>query len=214
MAKKAAGETSSTSKTILDVATREFASHGFSGARMDRIASLAKCNIRMLYHYFSSKEGLYLRVIEESFMRFKQEEDNIRFDIDDPVGSIEEFYKFMCAYFTENQFLDGIIRNENLMEGRFISQIDFTDSMRWIDTKLCALVAAGKERGIVRPDINHIDLYLTIAALSRYHISNRYTLSAILGIDLGNAEWQARRVEQGLDMLRSFIAPREIKPVR
>lgn len=47
---------------LLGVAEREFASHGFAGARVARICRRARVNQRMLYHYFGSKRGLYKAV--------------------------------------------------------------------------------------------------------------------------------------------------------
>lgn len=48
---------------ILAAAFKEFAAHGFAGARVDRIARRAGINKRMLYHYFGDKEGLFREVL-------------------------------------------------------------------------------------------------------------------------------------------------------
>ena len=40
---------------ILRAATREFVTHGFAGARVNRIVKKAGSNPRMIYHYFGSK---------------------------------------------------------------------------------------------------------------------------------------------------------------
>lgn len=47
-----------TRKAILAAALKEFSQAGFAGARIERIVKAAKCNIRMLYHYFGDKKGL------------------------------------------------------------------------------------------------------------------------------------------------------------
>lgn len=44
---------------ILAAAEREFTTHGFAGARMDRIAAQADVNKQLLFHYFGSKAGLH-----------------------------------------------------------------------------------------------------------------------------------------------------------
>jgi TetR/AcrR family transcriptional regulator len=44
---------------ILHAARREFATAGFSGARIERIAASADVNKQLLFHYFDSKEGLF-----------------------------------------------------------------------------------------------------------------------------------------------------------
>lgn len=49
---------------IVTSAITEFARHGYSGARVDRIANLAAVNKRMIYHYFGSKQGLWEEVAD------------------------------------------------------------------------------------------------------------------------------------------------------
>jgi AcrR family transcriptional regulator len=48
---------------ILAAAFKEFATHGFAGARVDEIARRAGINKRMLYHYFGDKEALFREVL-------------------------------------------------------------------------------------------------------------------------------------------------------
>ena len=49
---------------ILSAAEAEFAEHGFAGARVDRIATVAGVNKQLLFHYFESKAGLHKAVAE------------------------------------------------------------------------------------------------------------------------------------------------------
>jgi TetR/AcrR family transcriptional regulator len=51
------------SQRILKAALKEFSTYGLSGARMERIAEVAKVNKAMIFYYFSSKEKLYEVVI-------------------------------------------------------------------------------------------------------------------------------------------------------
>jgi TetR/AcrR family transcriptional regulator len=52
-----------TRERILSAALREFAAHGFAGARVDVIARRAAINKRMLYHYFVGKKELFRAVL-------------------------------------------------------------------------------------------------------------------------------------------------------
>ena len=52
-----------TKRRILAAALHEFALHGFAGARVDTIARRAGTNKRMLYHYFTDKDGLFCAVL-------------------------------------------------------------------------------------------------------------------------------------------------------
>lgn len=50
---------------ILAAAADELSRWGFAGARVDRIARLARANKRMIYHYFGDKQGLRQAVLEQ-----------------------------------------------------------------------------------------------------------------------------------------------------
>src|SRR5436190_455284 len=52
---------------ILLAAAGEFATRGFAGARVDRIARLARVNKAMLYYHFGSKQGLYDALLRRTF---------------------------------------------------------------------------------------------------------------------------------------------------
>ncbi len=54
---------------ILSAAVAEFARHGYAGARMNRIAGMAKVNKQLLFHYFDSKAGLHDAALRRSFQR-------------------------------------------------------------------------------------------------------------------------------------------------
>ena len=54
-----------TRRRLLQAAEKDFAAHGFAGARIARIARAAGVNQRMLYHYFGSKEGIWEAVYRE-----------------------------------------------------------------------------------------------------------------------------------------------------
>ncbi len=54
---------------ILAAAASEFAQHGFSGARIERIAAAAGVNKQLLFHYFGSKTGLHLAALKAQLER-------------------------------------------------------------------------------------------------------------------------------------------------
>ena len=60
-----------TRQKILEAATQEFARYGLGGARVDRIATRAGANKRMLYYYFGDKDELFLAVLEESYAQIR-----------------------------------------------------------------------------------------------------------------------------------------------
>src|SRR5262249_59991605 len=57
-----------TRTALLDASAREFAAYGLNGARIQSIVDAARVNERMIYHYFGSKERLYVSVLEREWL--------------------------------------------------------------------------------------------------------------------------------------------------
>jgi TetR/AcrR family transcriptional regulator len=68
---------------ILTAAMREFAKHGFAGARVERIVSRADVSPRSLYYHFGSKRGLYDAARER--LGSQHFEDFVRGVTDEPL---------------------------------------------------------------------------------------------------------------------------------
>ena len=81
-----------TKRDILSVATKEFAKHGYNGARIDAIAARTSTTKRMIYYYFGGKERLYIAVLEREYARIRAYEaglhlESARARAGDPAGS-------------------------------------------------------------------------------------------------------------------------------
>src|SRR3954452_11610301 len=88
-----------TRAAILDAATAEFTANGLNGARVDAIAQRARVNKRMIYHYFSGKEGLYLAVLEEAYRSFRVAELELHLTVHYPSDGMRELVLFTWRYF-------------------------------------------------------------------------------------------------------------------
>ncbi|SKA97356.1 transcriptional regulator, TetR family [Agreia bicolorata] len=67
-----ARDAEATKERILAAATSEFAAHGFAGGRVDRIASAAQSNVRMIYAYYGGKSGLFDATLAEALRRMAE----------------------------------------------------------------------------------------------------------------------------------------------
>lgn len=195
-----------TRKAILSAALREFAQAGFAGARIEKIVKAAKCNIRMLYHYFGDKKGLYLAVLEAAYEDLRSRESELDIDVEKPLEGLLELLRFTFDYFEKNPKFEGLLRNENLAHGKFVAQSrKVTETAFPLRRTIEALLASGVAKGLFRPGLDPVQIYVTIAALSRFHLANGYSLSVTLDTDMTTAEWRKARQAHALAVLEGYL---------
>jgi len=188
-----------TREAILRAATKVFARHGFAGGRVEQISKAAKSYDRMIYYYFGSKEGLFIAVIEDTYRRFNEAEQGLALDTTQPLAALDAMIRFVWTYYQKNPEFITLLNSENLLRGKHIAK-----SVRAKDYSSPALaitdsvLQAGIAQGLFRPTLNARDLYLMIASMAYFYLSNRYTLSSFLGENLeapeALAHWEASRV--------------------
>lgn len=79
---------------LLDAAYREFSDRGLAGARVDRIATMAKANKQAIYAYFGSKEHLFDAVLAD---RLGVLADAAPYTPEDLAGYAGALFDALCA---------------------------------------------------------------------------------------------------------------------
>jgi AcrR family transcriptional regulator len=197
-----------TRQAILRAGKKEFSDQGYSGARIDKIARIANCNVRMIYHYFSSKQKLYIAVLEDAYADLRTQEGQLQIDIEKPIDGLLKLLRFTFDYFEKNPTFEGILRAENVMHGRFVRRSARVVEMGFPLRKTIAdLIASGERQGVLRADLDPVHLYVTIAALSRFHLSSAFSLSAVMATDMTRAEWRKARWNHVAAVFRAYLLP-------
>ena len=196
-----------TRAAILAAARAEFSEHGLEGARIDAIARRAATNKRMLYHYFGNKEGLYCAVLAESYREIRQGERALQLDQYDPVEAMARLVRFTFRHFLECPWFIALLTNENLMRARYLRTLPEMHGLHSpLVDQIRKLIRRGAQSGIFRDDVDPVQLYISIAALGYFYVSNNATLSVIFDTDLSSSRHVAAReahaVEMVLDHLR------------
>ncbi|MDG4647334.1 TetR/AcrR family transcriptional regulator [Roseibacterium sp. SDUM158017] len=187
---------------ILQAAVREFAQHGYHGARIVRIAKAARCNTRMIYHYFGGKEPLYVAVIDSVYASIRNREAALNLSEDTPLESMRRLVEFTFDYFHENQAFLNITRNENILGGKFIRRSRMIRSMSQpLTESIGRILDRGVEAGLFRHRPDPLQLYLSIVALSAHHLNNAHTLSATFGEDFSDPAWLGERRRHAVTMI-------------
>jgi AcrR family transcriptional regulator len=174
-----------TRSAILEAATREFAENGMGGARVDAIAERAGTNKRMLYHYFGDKEQLYLHVLEEAYVNIRTAERALHIGDRSPEEGIGELALFTWRYFLEHPEFLSLLGTENLHRARWLRQsVRLKELHSHLIGELSDVLERGKREGVFIESADPLHVYLTIASLGYFYLSNQYTLSTIFGRDL------------------------------
>lgn len=195
-----------TRANIIAVATREFASKGFSGARVDEIADLTATSKRMIYYYYTNKEGLYVAVLEQAYRGIREIEAQLNLDHLDPVEAIRTLVGFTFDYQWEHEDFVRLVMVENIHFGVHLStsremkglNVSIIDTLNRVYTR-------GVAEGLFRAGLDQIDLHMTISALAFFNVSNRHTFSKIFDRNLADPATLARRRDVVIDTVLRYI---------
>ena len=197
-----------TQAAILAAATHEFAKFGLGGARVDRIATRACANKRMLYYYFGDKESLFLAVLERAYEHIRGEEQTLRLTDLAPAEGVAKLVAFTWNYFLAHPEFMTLLNSENLHEARHLRR---SGKIRAMHSPLIATLSEVLERGArsgdFREGVDPVQLYVSIAALGYFYLSNKHTLSTIFGRDLATPRAKAARLAHIQSLVQGYLRP-------
>ncbi len=193
-------------KDILDAALGEFAEHGLGGARMDRIALRAAVNKRLIYYYFESKENLFLAVLERAYEDIRGQERQLNLALVEPTEAIRRLIAFTWDYYIAHPEFLTLLNSENLHRARHLKQSDKVQTMNspLIDT-IAEVLQRGARLRLFRAGVDPVQLYISIAGLSYFYLSNSYTLSTIFDRQLLGAKAKVERLSHMTDLVLGYL---------
>ena len=191
-----------TKERILNVGITEFCETGYSGSRIQKIAEKSGCNIRMIYHYYGNKEGLYKAALERVYGSIRSSETDLGLENLDPVVAIRSLVEFTFEHHLQNRELVDLVVVENVQRGKYLKGLQniSQDSNQLIE-RIEQVLAAGKKQGKFLRNTDAFQLYVSILSLSFFHLSNKHTLSIMYERDLNNADWVADRKAHVVSMV-------------
>jgi len=195
-----------TRANIIEIATAEFAERGLSGARVDRIAERTQTSKRMLYYYFGDKEGLYRAVLLAYYEKLRTAETALDLGHQSPLSALKSLVDFTFDYHLKHAGIIRLVMVENIHKGRHVAKLPSVNSVNStiLDT-VGDILKRGAAEGAMRAGIDAFDLYTTIAALSFFNVSNRYTFRAIFRHDMADPKEAAARRAAVWDTVRRYV---------
>ena len=155
-----AGEapSSETRAHLLDVAFAEMHEHGFQGLRVDVLLAKAHLTKGAFYHYFASKTDLGLAVIDELLAGYADLIWGQHLQqFEDPLEGIEASFSFAMGLLGPRLMtlgcpMNNLAQEMSALDERFRARLDalFAGIVRHIATAL----EGGKERGLIRPEVD------------------------------------------------------------
>lgn len=206
--RKRTRDAAATRARILATARAEFVAHGLSGARVERIAEGSGVNKNLIYHYFVSKDDLYLAVIETIYGSLREQQNDDQLCGMAPVDALARLVTTTFDHFVATPDLIRLMSVENIHNAEHLRRSTgikplYGGLVETIETILRRGVAEGR----FRPGIDAVDLYLSISGLAYFFLSNQHTLSWLLDRDFVTPERIAARRAHVAEMVLGYVMP-------
>ena len=173
-----------TRQDILDAATIEFSDHGLTGARIVAIAARTRTTVRMIYYYFSSKDGLYRAVLERAYATMRATESGLALDTLPPAEAIQRLVEFTFDYQEANPRFARLVTIENINQGAHLAGLDHIRVLNQsVLVTIGTVLARGQAAGQFRADATPVGLHLLMTSFCFFRVANRHTLGTIFGQD-------------------------------
>jgi TetR/AcrR family transcriptional regulator len=213
--RKSGSDPQRTREKILARATAEFAARGYSGARVDAIARRCGLAKNMLYHYFGSKEGLFIAVLERMYETLRAGQRDFAIRGSDPVEAMRQLVAHTFAALAEHGEAIALLNDENLHKGRHAKRSKRIRALYdpLVDT-IREVLRRGADQGIFRRDIDPVTLYLSLSSLAYHYLSNQHTLNTAFGIDFTAAARRKAWLAHITDMIISYCRSEASAAVR
>ena len=195
-----------TQQAILRAAMDEFADSGLGGARMDSIAERAGVNKRLIYYYFGSKEPLFLAALETTYADIREAERALKLESLDPPEAVRRLVTFTWQHYLKHPEFLTLLNSENLHRARHLKR---SKRIREMNSPLVQLLGdvleRGRRDGVFRGGVDPVHLYISIAGLAYFYLSNNPTLSTIFARDLMSPKALSERLSHITEVVMGYL---------
>jgi len=200
---------------ILKAAIAEFAFKGLDGARVDEIARRSGISKMLLYHHIGNKDRLFTAALEATYQTIRERQREFIAQQMDPETGMRQLVHLLLSIWVEHQEYGRLLASENFHGGKHVKRSKLIGEMyKQLIDALNDLLRRGVERGIFRPGIDPVDLYISISSLSAYYVAHQHTLNAIFHIDIMDRRRLRHREDHITDMILRYVRLKPDGPSR
>lgn len=100
---------------ILDAAAKEFATHGYNHASVNRICERGHISKGRMFHHFKDKDDIFVGTYELFYTSLIEHMKNFTFSEDEPLEEVlDYFFNYRQEYLFSNPYLSVFMRNNIL----------------------------------------------------------------------------------------------------
>jgi AcrR family transcriptional regulator len=190
---------------ILQAARAEFAEHGLGGARVDRIAQRSGLNKRLIYYYFEDKDRLFQAVLEQAYRDIRTAEHALHLQDLSPPNALRRLVEFTWQYYLDHPEFLTLLNSANLHKARHIQDPKRAQQLNSpLIEMLAEILEHGRKDGSLRGGIDPVQLYISIAGMAYFYLSNNHTLGTIFGRNLLSIKARQQRLSHMCDVILGF----------
>ena len=195
-----------TQQQILRAAMAEFSASGLGGARIDSIAERAGVNKRLIYYYFGGKDELFLAVLEQTYADIREAARELHLETAAPVDALRRLVVFTWEHYLAHPEFLTLLNSENLHRARHLQE---SKRIREMNSPLIQtlgdVLERGRKEGLFRGGVDPLQLYVSIAGLAYFYLSNNHTLSTIFGRDLMAPKALSERLSHITEVVMGYV---------
>ena len=149
---------------------------------------------------------MFLAVLEATYADIRQAERELDLELGDPVDSITRLVTFTWDYFRNNPHFLALLNEENMHKAEHLKRSKRIQSLHSPFVEMLRRVLENGERnGVFRKGVDPAQLYISIASVSYFYLSNIHTLGVIFGRDFADKKALKDRRDHAVDVILGYL---------
>lgn len=185
---------------IIEVASKEFATHGYAATKIVDIAKAADIPKANVFYYFSTKDKLYYAVLQTVTQPLLEASRPLE-EVDDPVEALRQYIRAKLRISQDHPYASKVFANE-VMSGASALPDDIGDELFKQSQMIIDKFTSWSEQGLMDKVPPHHLMFAIWAATQTY---------ADFSWQIGNVMQKSQLDEQDYHQAAEFISQLVIK---
>ncbi len=147
-------------------------------------------------------------MLENAYLKARAAEETLELDSMEPLKALKTFVEFTFDSFVRDRTFINLLATENRQKAKVLKKSKVVSSLNSpIIQALGRILARGEAKGVIRPGLDPLHLWITLIGICYFFFSNIYTLSVILETEFDRPEVIATRRAHVVDFVMNAVRP-------